>query len=160
MKTPAFFVAAAAAFFLFSCNQGAKSPDKTAAAKADSLKKSDCFKAIDGNDTASLTMKTLSTGKTTGTLVINYLDKGKNDGQFEGTFKGDTLFVDYTFKIGKSNPTVYKNPLAFLKKDGKLVLGVGQIETNLGKSYFVKGKPISFDRGRFTFEPADCPQEK
>nr|WP_233174105.1 hypothetical protein [Pedobacter sp. ASV19] len=101
-------------------------------------------------------IKTLSTGKIAGKLVINYLDKGKNDGVVEGNFKGDTLFVDYTFKIGTSNPTIYKNPLAFLKKDGKLVMGVGQIETSLGKSYFVKGKPINFDKGRFVFAPVDC----
>lgn len=158
MKKSAYYLLLLAAVPLaFSCNQGTKNSVKgDAAAKVDSLKKSDCFQAIDGKDTADLKIKTLSNGKIAGKLVINYLDKGKNDGLVEGNFKGDTLFVDYTFKIGTSNPTIYKNPLAFLKKDGKLIMGVGQIETSLGKSYFVKGKPISFDKGRFVFAPVDC----
>ncbi|MNH42269.1 hypothetical protein D3C79_1039360 [compost metagenome] len=88
--------------------------------------------------------------------MINYIDKGKNEGIVAGAYKGDTLFVDYTFKIGTENKTMYKNPLAFLKKDGKLILGVGQIETSMGKSYFVKGKPIDFEKGRFTFDSAVC----
>jgi hypothetical protein len=94
--------------------------------------------------------------KITGHLLINYIDKGKNEGLISGAYKGDTLFVDYTFKIGTENKTMYKNPLAFLKKDGKLILGVGQIETSMGKSYFVKGKPIDFEKGRFTFDTAVC----
>lgn len=112
--------------------------------------------AIDGKDTADLSIKTMNSGKVKGKLVINYAEKGKNDGEIAGAYSGDTLFVDYTFKIGNENKTIYKNPLAFLSKDGKLILGVGQIETTLGRSYFVKGKPISFDKGRFTFAPADC----
>lgn len=156
MKKPAFYLAFAAMLLMFSCGQGTKDNKQAEQARKDSLIKNNCFIAVDGKDTANLKIKTLDNGKVTGALVINYLDKGKNDGLLEGKFSGDTLFADYTFKIGKTNPTVYKNPLAFLKKDGKMILGVGQIETNLGKSYFVKGKPISFEKGRFTFSPQDC----
>jgi hypothetical protein len=159
MKTPIFYLALMASPFLFSCNQnGSKSSEETDSLSAvtDTAVHKQCFVAVDGKDTANLTLNGLNTGKVNGHLVINYLGKGKNDGDFEGAYRGDTLFVDYTFKIGTENKTIYKNPLAFLKKDGKLILGVGQIETNLGRSYFVKGKPISFDKGRFTFDPADC----
>lgn len=154
MKKPAFYFALLAFPVLFSCNQGGT--EQTSANATDSLINEQCFVAVDGVDTANFNIKTLSSGKVSGDLTINFKEKGKNDGKVEGKFKGDTLFVDYTFKIGLENKTIYKNPLAFLKKDGKLILGVGQIQTTLGRSFFVKGKPISFEKGRFTFAPVDC----
>jgi hypothetical protein len=158
MKRNMLYLATMALPVLFSCNQeGNKAAElKDSLAKADTMTNKQCFVAVDGKDTANLSVNTMHDGKVSGKLVINYAEKGKNDGEIEGAYKGDTLFVDYTFKIGTENKTIYKNPLAFLNKEGKLTLGVGQIETNLGRSYFVKGRPISFDKGRFTFEPADC----
>lgn len=159
MKKSPLYLALLAVPLVYSCTQtGNKTTEKADTAvtvKTDTLFEKQCFVAIDGKDTADLKLKT-SEGKVTGTLVINYSEKGKNDGQIAGAYKGDTLFVDYTFKIGKTNQTIYKNPLALLKKDGKLILGVGQIETTLGRSYFVKGMPIRFDKGRFTFAPQEC----
>ena len=89
-------------------------------------------------------------------MLIKYDHKDPNKGKIAGKFNGDTLFVDYTFTVGDINKAIYKNPLAFLKKDNQLVMGVGQIETMLGKSYFVKDKPINFERGKFTFQPGTC----
>lgn len=159
MKNPGLYFAVLALPLMFGCNQSgdkhAESKDSLAAA-TDAITRKACFVAIDAKDTANLTLIESDKDKITGHLVINYVDKGKNDGEISGAYKGDTLFVDYTFRIGTTNKTLYKNPLAFLKKDGKLILGVGQIETTLGRSYFVKGKPINFDQGRFTFAPADC----
>jgi len=159
MKNPFPYFATAAALFLFGCGQSSQSgSEKTdsLAKLADTVISTGCFKAVDQQDTASLSVNTLGDGKVKGRLLINFQEKGKNDGEIEGVYKGDTLFVDYTFKIGTTNETVYKNPLALLKKDGKLILGVGQIETSLGRSYFVKGKPINFEKGRFTFAPVPC----
>lgn len=158
MKKSALYLAFMAMPLMFSCTQGHNSGqmDGTTTAKTDSLASKECFIAIDGKDTADLKIHNLNSGKIAGHLTINYSEKGKNDGEIEGKFSGDTLFVDYTFKIGTANQTIYKNPLALLKKDGKLILGVGQIQTTLGRSYFVKDKPISFEKGRFTFAPVDC----
>ncbi|MEQ7800808.1 hypothetical protein ABDJ41_13460 [Pedobacter sp. ASV1-7] len=152
MKNPILYLSFLALPLIFSCNQ---TEQKSAELKDSAIHK-ECFIAIDGKDTANLELETFEGGKITGHLLINYVDKGKNDGILAGAYKGDTLFVDYTFKIGTENKTMYKNPLAFLKKDGKLILGVGQIETSMGKSYFVKGKPIDFEKGRFTFDSATC----
>ena len=154
MKKSILYLACMAVPLVYSCS--GNNSEKKAAAKADSTVSSECYVAIDALDTANLHLNTSGEGKITGHLLINYKDKGDNIGEVAGKFSGDTLFVDYTFKIGNANPTVYKNPLAFLKKDGKLILGVGQIETSVGRSYFVKGKPISFDKGRFTFAPTAC----
>ncbi|WP_316811265.1 hypothetical protein [Pedobacter heparinus] len=158
MKSTLLYLAIMALSVLFSCTQsGNKDSElKDSLAMADTMTNKQCYVAVDGKDTADLSIKTMNSGKVTGKLVINYAEKGKNDGEIAGAFKGDTLFVDYTFKIGTENKTIYKNPLALLNKDGKLILGVGQIETTMGRSYFVKGKPISFDKGRFTFAVADC----
>lgn len=160
MKTKAaFYLPVLAISLIFSCSQG----ENKSSAMTDSLTSAmdttgnkTCLLAIDEKDTATLTLQETSAGKVKGRLLISYHDKAKNDGEISGAYKGDTLFVDYTFKIGEANKTIYKNPLAFLKKDKQLLLGVGQIETTLGRSYFVKGKPISFDKGRFIFATVDC----
>lgn len=159
MKKTRLYLSFLALPFVFSCTQnGNKTSESkdTLSSVSDTIANKKCYVAIDGRDTAKLTLHNNEGGKITGHLVINYLDKGKNEGEISGAYKGDTLFVDYTFKIGTANKTQYKNPLALLKKDGELVLGVGQIETTMGRSYFVKGKPISFEKGRFTFVSTDC----
>ena len=156
MKKFLTYFAVFASAFVLSCGQNTDKTDQSGEVKAvvDSATM-ECYQAIDGVDSASLNLLTDSRGKVTGPLIINYLDQGDSNGKVDGSFRGDTLFVHYTFKVG-SNKTTYKNPLAFLKKDGKLILGVGQIETFLGVSRFVKGKPISFERGRFTFVSGEC----
>ena len=77
-------------------------------------------------------------------------------GKIVGEFRGDTLFVDYTFIQGQNEKVVFKNPMALLKKGEELVLGNGEIQTYLGKSYFAKGKPIDFENVKYKFSPEDC----
>lgn len=113
-----------------------------------------CYIAPDGRDTAFLTLKKYNS-KTEGDLFIKYAKKDRNQGVLRGNFNGDSLFVDYIFRIGDKGYW-YKNPLALLKKDGKLFLGVGKMETRMGKTYFRKDIPIDFSRGRFVFEPVTC----
>ncbi|TDG37033.1 hypothetical protein EZJ43_07095 [Pedobacter changchengzhani] len=139
--------------FVFACNQSDK---KAVSAVKDSVLNTSCYVATFEKDIASMQMNSLASGKVSGTLVVNYAEKPRNTGTIEGKFSGDTLLVDYRFKTGKDTVSVYTNPLAFLKKDGKLIMGVGQIETTLGRSYFVKGKPINYEVGKFTFEPKAC----
>lgn len=141
----------------FGCNSGqdGKQSQANGQAGGDSILKSQCYIAIDGSDTAYLTLDSRADDKISGKLLINFQNKPNNNGKLNGEFKGDTLFVDYTFTAGE-NKTVYKNPLAFLSDSGKMVLGIGTIETYLGRSYFAKGKPIDFDKGRFKFDSLDC----
>jgi hypothetical protein len=98
----------------------------------------------------------MASGKVTGSLLVKYAEKPQNKGEINGKFHGDTLLVDYRFNTGKDTTKAFTNPLAFLKKDGKLIMGVAQIETTLGRSYFVKGKPINYDAGKFTFIEVPC----
>jgi len=137
---------------LYSCNQdnGSKKP----------LKNPDltnCYIAVDGKDTARMDLNYYGK-KIKGKLVVNYDKKDNNHGEFEGAFKGDTLIVIYNFKIGKGS-IGYRNPLAFLKKDGKLIMGIGRMESAMGRTYFRKDVPLDFGRGRFTYAPIACKKE-
>ena len=144
-------LALTALVILASCNN---TESKKESAKP--IGEQSCYIAIDGTDTAFLAINTFEDGKIDGDLLIKYTGKEQNVGTIAGKFSGDTLLVDYTFTVGESDKPTYKNPLALLKKDKQMILGVGQIETTLGRSYFVKGEPINFERGKFTFEPTIC----
>jgi len=136
--------------FAYACNQ--KAPE----VKKDPISHQTCYAASFEKDSAAMIVQTLESGKVAGSLLVKYAEHPENNGKINGVFKGDTLFVDYRFNTGGDSSKAFTNPLAFLKKDGKLIMGVAQIETTLGRSYFVKGKPINFDAGKFTFEEVPC----
>jgi hypothetical protein len=141
---------------IFACSSGNQKQSKveeTSAAKHDTV--SNCYVAIFEGDTAKLKVNLIDSNTVEGTLHIKYAQKPQNDGTIKGSFKGDTLWVDYSFKTG-NNPQEYSNPLAFLKKGNDLAMGVGVIETYMGRSYFAKDKPINFERGKFNFSPQNC----
>ena len=157
MKTPSKYIFLGLLPLAIACNQS--TGDSSSKLKSTDVLKEECYTAIDSLDTAKMKLNYLRNGDVTGSLVIDYTDKGSNDGALKGKFRGDTLFIDYTFKIGK-NPVTYKNPLALLKSNGKLILGVGQIETTLGKSYFVRNQPIDYRQVKFIFGASECAKVK
>jgi len=161
MKKTSILLAFIAPLFIYSCNQGAKKNPNTSADSTSLV--NTCYIAVFEKDTAHLKTQTDTSGKIIGDLTINYgevqansLEKVTNVGTIAGEFRGDTLYVDYTHTSGSINKKGFKNPLAFLKVGENLVLGVGQIETHLGRSYFVKSKPIDYEIARFRFVPVDC----
>ncbi|WP_235528547.1 hypothetical protein [Pedobacter sp. Leaf194] len=139
--------------FVYACSSSDK---KTETTKADSVINQTCYASAFEKDSAAMIVKTMASGKVTGSLLIKYGDKPQNNGGLDGKFHGDTLLVDYRFNTGGDTTKAFTNPLAFLKKDGKLIMGVAQIETTLGRSYFVKGKPINYEAGKFTFVEVPC----
>lgn len=155
MKRNILYLALAIIPFAYACTQNNKT-GTSAKTKTDSLVNQSCYAAVFEKDSAAMIVKTLASGKVTGSLLVKYANKPKNNGKISGKFNGDTLLVDYRFNTGKDTTKVFTNPLAFLKKDGKLIMGVGQIETTLGRSYFVKGKPINYEAGKFTFAEVGC----
>lgn len=154
MKTPSRYIFLAILPLAISCNQPGKDSKNTL--KSTDILKKECYTAIDSLDTAMLKINYLRNGEVTGRLVINYANKSINDGELKGKFRGDTLYTDYTFKIPTKSAVVYRNPLALLKTNGKLILGVGQIETTLGRSYFVRNVPIDYRQVKFIFGPTGC----
>jgi len=118
-----------------------------------------CYKAIYEQDTIDLKINTLKNGKITGNMEMNVFNRAKKLGKIAGEFRGDTLFAAYTFILEANKQITYKNPMAFLKRGNQLIMGNGEIETTMGASYFVKGKPIEFDRVKYKFSKVDCPDK-
>jgi len=108
------------------------------------------YRAISGKDTAWLSIDT-SNKIINGLLTFNYADKKERyEGKFKGEMYGDTLKGHYDFKINKAEKW-NRNPVAFLKKDGKLTMGVGQFMLVMGSAHFDDRVPIDYDKGRFVF---------
>ena len=148
---------------IISCSRSADKSEKLKSSSTKPDMNVQCYRAVFEKDTADLRITRAPDGKVKGTLVMAYgevkpnaVEKTVNSGDVQGSFKGDTLFMTYTYKTGSINKTVYTNPLALLKKGETLIMGVGDIETTMGRTYFVKGKPIDFEIGRFRFQPTNC----
>jgi hypothetical protein len=157
MKPLTIFFIAALMAGIYSCNSSERKSNGNDSVAGTSAATEDiqCYLAIDRNDTAHLSIQTISGDKVQGDLVISYAKSPAHKGTLTGKFSGDTLFADYTFTTGEKKE-VSRNPLAFLKEGNRLILGVGTIETYLGRSYLAKDKPIEFDKGRFKFDATDC----
>ncbi|RZJ74932.1 MAG: hypothetical protein EOO47_20445 [Flavobacterium sp.] len=114
-----------------------------------------CFLAIDGKDTAWLSIDT-SHKLINGYFKMSYAGTKKMDGQIKGSIKGDTLKANYDFKVNNVDKW-YRNPVAFLEQDGKLTMGVGEINLVWGTPHFNEKVPIDYEKGRFVFERITCP---
>lgn len=157
MKNLGLFCLLLACIGLESCKKEQSSNDAGADnAKAEKLISTACYKALYESDTIDLKINILKSGKTTGDMVMKIADMPVKTGKIEGEFHGDTLFANYTFIQGTYDKRVFKNPMAFLKHGKELVLGSGKIETYLGRSYFVKGVPIDFEKVKYKFTTVDC----
>jgi len=115
-----------------------------------------CYRAIYEQDTVDIKMNTAKNGEITGDMVMKVMDMPIKDGEIVGEYRGDTLFVSYTFVQGGYTKKTYKNPMAFLKKGDQLILGNGKIETTMGATYFVKDSPIDFEKVKYKFTKVDC----
>jgi hypothetical protein len=142
---------------LESCKKSENPKDaETTKVQAENPISTVCYKALYEKDTVELKINTLQNGKVTGDMVMKILDMPKKVGKIAGEFRGDTLFVDYTFFQGANDKKIFKNPMAMLKKENELILGSGKIETYLGRSYFAKDTPIDFEKVKYRFTTVDC----
>ena len=116
----------------------------------------ECYQAIYEKDTVNLKVNTLKSGKIAGDMVMKVAGAAEKVGKIQGEFRGDTLFVDYTFIEGANKNKTFKNPMAFLKRNKQLILGNGKMQTTMGVTYLVKDQPIDFDRVKYKFSSADC----
>ena len=153
MKT-SFLIYIPMVLFSFTACDGSK---KTSQQENDTLANfTECYIATFEKDTAYVNMNSIEGSEIAGNLLIKYWNNPKNEGKFTGRRSGDTLFADYSYTVGTYTERVNKNPLAFLVKGDSLILGIGEIETKMGRSYFKPGVPINFDRGRFRFIKTEC----
>jgi hypothetical protein len=115
-----------------------------------------CYKATYENDVVDLKVNNLKNKKVSGNMVMKVAGAAERSGEIAGEFRGDTLFVDYTFTEGANKTKTFKNPMAFLKKDSQLILGNGKMQTTMGVTYLVKDEPIDFESVKYKFDSVEC----
>ncbi len=81
-----------------------------------------CYKALYEKDTLDLKINTLQSGKVPGEMEMKVFNRAKKVGKIAGEFRGDTLFVDYSF-ISGTDKAMYKNPMALLKRGQRTRFG-------------------------------------
>lgn len=110
-----------------------------------------CYTYTKNKDTASLTLM-ISGRIITGELHYQLFEKDSNKGTIKGEMRGDTLIADYIFNSeGKQSI----RQVAFLKKDGKLMEGFGDVIEKDGKMYFKSISDLKFG-GAIEFTKAHC----
>lgn len=113
-----------------------------------------CYTAIFKTDTAWLKIDTANK-HILGELKFNYHNEKHYDGLVKAEMKGDTLRGYYSFKLNKVDKW-YKNPIALLKKENTLTMGIGEVYTLWGSGYFHNQYPIDYAKSRFVFEQVGC----
>jgi len=162
MKNKIYKLIFLAPLVLFSCNQHKNIPQVHADSYRLNKNPERCFVAVYQKDSAFLKYKTAPDGNIQGRLTLKYaepepmaVEKEFDHGEIKGKFTKDTLFADYVFADG-DNKTIYRNPLAMLKKGNKLVLGFGVTINYLGRTWFRDHRAINFNKSRFQFVAAEC----
>ena len=106
------------------------------------------YRAVTNNDTAILVLN-ISDKRFFGRYEILYNRIGKDSGDVRGDIKGDTFRGDFHFI---SNGGSWKRvPLAFLRKENKLILGSGVVGTYMNLPCFLPGT-LNYKDPKFTFE--------
>lgn len=110
-----------------------------------------CYAYIKNRDTVSLTLK-VAGEEITGDLSYKLFEKDSNKGTIAGEIKGDTIIAEYDFNSEGARSI---REIVFLKKDGKLYEGFGDVETKGTKVVFKNRAALNFDGG-LVFDPTAC----
>jgi hypothetical protein len=114
--------------------------NKTTESKKVSSTKQTCYTYTKNRDTATLML--ITSGRVvTGELIYKLFEKDSNNGIIKGEMRGDTLVADYTFNAEGKQST---RQVAFLKRDGKLAEGYGEISEKDGKIIFNNISTLKF----------------
>lgn len=108
------------------------------------------YRAINKDDTADLKVKLIGR-EFYGQFEINYHGVYKDSGDVNGIIKGDTLRGTYHYQH-YGIETWHRIPIALLKKDNKLIMGVGAMEIYMNMTFFTKSIPIDYQHPKFIFE--------
>ena len=132
--------------FTLSCNQSANTTSKTLndTTEAGKMKvmipASACYAGTNGKDSFFMKMEVFP-NVVTGKLDYDFAEKDRNNGEFDGVLKGDTLLADYTFRSEGISST---RQVAFLIRDSSVVEGYGPMEEKDGKMVFTGGSTLTF----------------
>lgn len=136
------FLALASVFaMMLSCNQNHK--------KAIPATK---YTASLNGDSALATLE-ISKALFKGVLEIRYKTGYKDSGDVKGFVKGDTLMGEYHFQKYWF-PVWKRNPIIFLKKGNKLIMGKGIVKYTMGIPHYNKLYPVDYTESKhFVFTP-------
>ena len=110
-----------------------------------------CYANFKSKDTVILSF-TQSDTTITGNLLYKFFEKDKNLGTINGVIKGDTIIADYSFS---AEGTTSNREVVFLKKNGELVEGFGDVEAKDGKMIFRNRSALTFDNS-VVLQSTDC----
>jgi hypothetical protein len=131
-----------AAWLIISCGEPTKEAKPETAGPASSATE-ECYAFTGDGDTVNLQMA-ISGQDVTGALIHNLDEKDRNKGTISGKLKGDTILADYRFS---SEGAESVREIVFLKKDGMLYEGYGEMEDKNGKLQFIKNTNLQFTNG-------------
>jgi len=104
------------------------------------------------NDTAFATME-ISQALFKGVLEIRYKNGYKDSGDVKGFVKGDTLMGEYHYQKYWF-PVWKRDPIIFLKKGDKLIMGKGTVKYTMGIPHYNNLYPIDYTETKhFVFVP-------
>jgi len=119
---------------------------------ADEHGKKVLYSAIDHTDTARLHI--ILTDKVfEGQYEINHEGMYKDSGDVNGVVKGDTLMGTFHYQ-SYGVAKWYRIPIALLKKDKQLIMGIGSMQIYMNMTFFNKRIPIDYQHPKFVFEKA------
>lgn len=108
----------------------------------------ECYMRVNGKDTLFLKMSD-NLGTITGTMNYKNFQKDSSSGDIVGIADGDTIRIDYNFAAEGTQST---REIWFLKKDGKLIEGIGEYDET-GERF--KNNSVKFTDGQI-LQPTDC----
>lgn len=150
-------VAAAALALMVSCKKETKEEEVVVPTVQEEIPVEEpvvkeCYSAIIKKDTILLSLSVKDSSLEAGELHYNFFEKDKNHGTLAGTFKGDTLFADYTF-MSEGKQSVRE--VVFLKKGNIFIEGYGDVEEKENKTVFKDKKKMFFD-SKIVLSKTDC----
>jgi len=117
-------------------------------AKHDQVKK--LYYSVNKSDTAQLNI-VLNEKEFYGQYEINYGGLYKDSGDVSGVIKRDTLKGTYRYQH-YGTEAWHRIPISLLKKENKLIMGIGVMEIYMNMTFFKKTVPIDYQNPKFVFE--------
>lgn len=110
-----------------------------------------CYLSAVGKDSVFLSLDD-NLGTITGKLRYKNHEKDSSYGDVSGSQNGDTIKLFYTFQSEgmTSNREIY-----FLKKDGKLLEGIGEQKTEGSEAVYSNPSAVKYENGH-TLKATDC----
>ena len=112
-----------------------------------------CYLSVIKRDTFQLAITAEKGSAVEGSMILNFAEKDRSRGTFEGEFKNGILMGIYNFS---SEGTTSQRQVAFKKVDNGFVEGYGKMKMVDGKEMFAKENEIEFDQANVFKYTENC----